>query len=144
MEIRKLWWNINDAEYVRDVLNVSGCEILIRVDRDVFNPDRSLKSHDSRLFICSIDPGRVSASDIQALVRNHWQVENCLHFVKDRWWDEDRHYLKNAGNIFVKLTNAALSLLRLVQLSGESLREIAENFHYSPRKALQTLGFNKS
>jgi len=24
-------------------------------------------------------------------VRQHWRIENSLHFLKDRWWDEDRH-----------------------------------------------------
>ena len=118
----------------------------MRVDRDVFRPDGTLKSHDSRFFISSLDPDRVTSADLQRLVRNHWQVENCLHFVKDRWWDEDRHYLKQPGlgDAFVALTNAALSLLRLLQRPGESLREIAENLHYSPRKTLRILGFDKN
>jgi predicted transposase YbfD/YdcC len=115
------------------------------VDRDVFPSDGTSPSHDSRYFICSLDPGRVKASDLQRLVRDHWQVENSLHFVKDRWWDEDRHYLKHptASHPFVELTNAALSILRLLQRDGESLRETAEDFHYSPRKILQILGFHK-
>jgi len=118
--------------------------MILRVDREVFGKDGLLESHDVRYFLTSLDPGEVTPSDLQKWVRDHWQVENSLHFVKDRWWDEDQHYLKNAGNIFVKLTNAALSMLRLLQRPGESVREIAENFHYSPRKALQTLGFNKN
>lgn len=113
------------------------------MDRDVFRPDGTLKSHDSRFYISSLDPSEVKDCDLQRLVRDHWQVENCLHFVKDRWWDEDRHYLKQPGlgDAFAELTNAALSLLRFLQKTGESLRETAENFHYSPRKVLRLLGF---
>ena len=144
--MRKLWCDIDDAEFVRERLNVPGCQILARVDRDVFRPDGTLKSHDSRFFVSSLDPSAVLPREIQKLIRDHWQVENCLHFVKDRWWDEDRHYLKQPGlgDAFVELTNAALSLLRLLQQTDESLRETAENFHYSPRKILRLLGFHFS
>lgn len=60
-------------------------------------------------------------------------------------WDEDRHYLAREGlpNVWTALTNAALSLLRLVQSPDEPLTATAENFHYSPRKALQLLGFTE-
>ena len=93
----------------------------------------------------SFDPGKVTPCDFQKLLRGHWQVETSLHFVKDRWWDEDRHYLASdgLGLAWLALTNAALSVLRLVQESGEPLIQTAENFHYSPRKTLQILGFNK-
>ncbi|MGL6195431.1 MAG: hypothetical protein ACRC2T_11480, partial [Thermoguttaceae bacterium] len=84
--------------------------------------------------------------DIQKFIRDHWQVETSLHFVKDRWWDEDRHYLSRPGvpEVWLALTNAAISVLRLVQEPGEPLTATAENFHYSPRKALHILGFNKN
>ena len=31
------------------------------------------------------------------LVRGHWGVENGLHFIKDRWWDEDRQWSLRPG-----------------------------------------------
>ncbi|MCL2744364.1 MAG: hypothetical protein FWE67_10985 [Planctomycetaceae bacterium] len=31
------------------------------------------------------------------LATGHWQVENRLHLVKDRWWDEDKHALFRPG-----------------------------------------------
>jgi hypothetical protein len=100
-------------------------------------------SHDTRYFITSLDPSQVTVSDLQKLVRDHWQVENCLHFVKDRWWDEDRHYLSRPGlgEVFATTTNFALSVLRLMQSPAESLVETAENLRYSPRKTLRIIGF---
>jgi len=60
------------------------------------------------------------AGELHAYIRGHWQVENCLHFIKDRWWDEDRHYTKRPGlaESFASLTNAALSVLRLIHPLG--------------------------
>ena len=59
----------------------------MRVDREVIGHDRALLSHDTRYFITSLDPSDVTPSDLQKIVRDHWQIENSLHFVKDRWWD---------------------------------------------------------
>ena len=100
-------------------------------------------SHESRYFVTSIDPGSVTASELQSYIRGHWQVENCLHFVKDRWWDEDRHYTKRPGlaEVFASLTNAALSVLRLIHAAGQPLRATAEMTQWSPLGVLLRLGF---
>jgi hypothetical protein len=79
-----------------------------------------------------------------AWIRGHWQVENCLHFIKDRWWDEDRHYLRRPGlaERLAALTDAALTALRLSgQFSkGDSIRARAEQLCWRPRLALKLLG----
>jgi len=141
-----LWCDIDNAEYVREQLGIPGCEIILRVDREVYGKDGLLDSHDVRYFLSSLDPGKVVPSDLQKLVRDHWQVETSLHFVKDRWWEEDRHYLERdgLGAVWLTLTNAALSVLRFLQQPGESLIQTAEHFHYSPRKFLQILGLHRN
>ena len=117
------------------------CKIVARVDREVFSPDGTLKSLDTRFFISSLDPKLTTPEKLLQLIRDHWQVENCLHWQKDRWWDEDRHYLKSCGVVFIALTNFALSLLRLLLPSGLSLRQTAEDVHFNPKNALRTLGW---
>lgn len=103
-----------------------------------------LLSRESRYFVTNLDPESVTASDLQAYIRGHWQVENCLHFVKDRWWDEDRHYTKRPGlaEAFASLTNAALAVLRLIHPTGEPLRATAERIQWRPSSILSRLGFN--
>jgi hypothetical protein len=116
----------------------------MRVDREVYGKDNLLKSHEARYFLTSLDPGKVTPENLQKLVRDHWQVETSLHFVKDRWWDEDRHHLARPGLgvVWLALTNAALSAMRLVQKPGEPLTEIAENYHFRPESAMKTFGFS--
>ena len=139
-----MWCDIENAEYVRERLGIPGCQIIFRVDREVYGKNNLLESHDVRYFLSSLDPGKVTPSDLQKLVRDHWQVETSLHFVKDRWWEEDRHYLERPGlgQAWIALTNAALSVLRLLQIPGQPLTQTAENFHHSPRKALKIFGFS--
>jgi Transposase DDE domain len=105
--------------------------------------DGTLLLHDSRYFVTSIPAERVTASSLHRAVRGHWQIENCLHFVKDRWWDEDRHYTKRPGlaEVFATLTNAALSLLRLIHTPTKPLRATAELAQWRPQTILDQLGF---
>lgn len=105
--------------------------------------DGILLLHESRYFITSLDPSTVTPTELHAYIRDHWQVENCLHFVKDRWWDEDRHYTKRPGlaEAFASLTNAALSVLRLIHPLGLPLRAAAESVQWRPLPALYRLGF---
>lgn len=105
--------------------------------------DGTLLLHDSRYFLTSVDPDAVTPADLHVDVRGHWQVENCLHFVKDRWWDEDRHYTKRPGlaECFASLTNAALSVLRLIHPPDTALRATAEAIQWRPFSFLQQLGF---
>jgi len=134
---------LDDAEYICERLNFPHCEIVIRVDHEVRLANGEILSHESRYFVTSIDPGAVTAAELQSYIRGHWQVENCLHFVKDRWWDEDRHYTKRPGlaEVFASLTNAALSVLRLIRAAGQPLRATAEMTQWSPLGVLLRLGF---
>ena len=49
------------------------------------------------------------------LFRNHWSVENSLHHVKDRSWDEDVPTLRRPGlgDVYATLLNTGLNALRL-------------------------------
>jgi len=143
IETRRLWVNLEVADYIRERLNFPHCQIVLRVDREVRSAGGEILSCESRYGVTSLDPDWVTPSGLQSYVRDHWQVENCLHFVKDRWWDEDRHYTKRPGlaEVFASLTNAALSVLRLIHPQGEPLRATAEATQWRPLPALRRLGF---
>jgi predicted transposase YbfD/YdcC len=106
------------------------------VDREVRKPGEKATC-DSRYFISSLT---LTAVCLLRLIRGHWQVENCLHWMKDRGWNEDGHYLKRGQGIFLEMTNTALSLLRLMQKPNESVQELADDARFDPKKVLQIIG----
>ncbi len=69
----------------------------MRVDRDVSDDDGTVRHSDTRYFVTSLDPAKTTHAQLLAHVRGHWQIENSLFFVKDRWWDEDRHWTRRPG-----------------------------------------------
>ncbi|NOY29761.1 MAG: transposase [Planctomycetes bacterium] len=76
--------------------------------------DGEIVLHDTRYYVSSLDLDQVTAADLLRHVRQHWQIENSLHFLKDRWWDEGRHYTRRPGlsACMAAISNAALSTHR--------------------------------
>jgi hypothetical protein len=88
----------------------------------------------------------ISPQRLMSLIRGHWQIENNLHFVKDRWWDEDRHWLRRPGlaSCCATLLNAALTVLRQTKAFATALplRARADELAAAPSLALKLLGAN--
>jgi len=137
-----LWLALDDADYIRDKLGFPGCRVALRVDRDLIDADGAIVSHDTRYFITSRDPSNVTAHELLAVVRGHWQVENSLFFLKDRWWDEDRHPLRRPGlgEVFAQLNSCAASALRASYPNNQPVRARADSIAWNPQLGLQLLG----
>jgi len=143
--IRSLWCNFEDATYIREELEIPDCQIAVRVDYATRDADGHLENVDSRYYISSLNPDHTMPDDLLDNIRRHWEVENSLHFTKDRWWDEDRHHTRRPGlaDRFASLTNAALSVLRFLRKPDQPLRATADLIQWSPQDALTRLGFKK-
>jgi hypothetical protein len=116
----------------------------LRLDREVRDAEDTQLLFETRYFITSRDPAGVTPAELAAWARGHWQVENSLHFVKDRWWDEDRHYSRRPGlaERLAGLLNAALTVLRVASPFAEALplRARADELSWDPAAALKVIG----
>jgi predicted transposase YbfD/YdcC len=132
------------ADRVREELGIPGCRSLLRLDKTVRRKGK-LPIFETRYYMSSLDPDQVSASRFQDLILGHWEVENCLHLQKDRYYEEDKHVVKGNtwGQTWTVLTNIAVSLTNLLW-QGEktrTLREIREKCHANPHSTAKLLGF---
>ena len=75
-----------------------------------------------------------SRDELLAAVRGHWHIENSVFFLKDRWWDEDRHWTKRPGlsEWLVQLTTLATMVLRLFRTDDQPLRAHADYIAWNP------------
>jgi hypothetical protein len=114
----------------------------LRVDRDLIADDGQVLLSDTRYFLTSVDPGSIRAAELLAAVRAHWQIENSLFFLKDRWWDEDRHWTRRPGvaEWLTQMTSAGTTVLRALGRPGLPLRAQADYIAWNPRLGLQLLG----
>jgi hypothetical protein len=130
---RWLWCDAATADYARAALNFPGLRVVLRVDCAT-RPAAGAATVETRYFASSLDPARTSPERLLELVRGHWQVENCLHFEKDRWWDEDRHMCRRLGlaERFTTLMSAAVTVLRVAHPGepGEPLKAQADALNW--------------
>ena len=132
-----------EVAYIRETTSFPGIELILRLDLDVSatgTPDR----HETRYFVGSSSADEVSPPQLMRRVRGHWCVENGLHFLKDRWWDEDRQWSTRPGlaERLAMLRDAALTALHVLPCVAEDLpiRARADHLGRKLRKALKFIG----
>ncbi|HXL18742.1 MAG TPA: ISAs1 family transposase [Streptosporangiaceae bacterium] len=76
---------------------------------------------------------------LAAWVRGHWEIENCLHWVRDVTYQEDKSLVRtgNAPRVMASLRSLAISLLRL----DGHVNIAAANRHHArdPQRTLKLL-----
>jgi predicted transposase YbfD/YdcC len=140
--VRKIFVNSADADFVRKAWKVPNCRTLLCTIREVWKNGKR-QPCEKRYFVSSLDARRVSPERFLELVRGHWQIENRLHLIKDRWWDDDRQVLfrPGLGEIWSALTDLALSLLRTVGEKGKAMPRKAMKVDQKPLDYLKLLGY---
>jgi len=124
-------------------LGIPGCRALIRLDKEIRCEGKE-PSYETRYFISSLDPDVVSAKKFQAFILGHWEVENCLHLLKDREGGEDKHVCgSDWGQAWTVLTNMALSLAQLLRKGERTLREVREKCQAKPQYPAKKFGWKR-
>jgi hypothetical protein len=135
-----------EVAYIREATSFPGIELILRVDLDVGAAGTPVR-HETRYFVTSLSADELSPQRLVRLVRGHWCVENGLHFLKDRWWDEDRQWSTRPGlaERLAALRDAALTALRLVPGMPDDLPIRGRADHLGRRlpKALNFIGARK-
>lgn len=90
--------------------------------------------------ITSLTEGEADASRLSEWTRDHWHVENRLHYVRDVTMGEDACRVRTgaAPQVLAALRNAVVHLLAGVE--GESRVAATERLAARPNEALELLG----
>jgi predicted transposase YbfD/YdcC len=117
--------------------------LILRIDTQVKIGGVATRA-ETHYKIASISSEKVSSRRLMRLNRGHWGVENKLHFIKDRWWDEDRQWSTRAGlaERLAMLRDSALTALRLIPGPPKDLpiRARADHLGRKLSKALKFIG----
>jgi len=115
IERRRLWTlDVTDSVW-DDYYKLPGrCQVM-RIERDRETVKTGEKSNEVAYAITSLPAQRADAQQLSQLIREHWHIENCNHYVRDFTYDEDRCRAR-VGNLpqnLAALTNIAISIIRL-------------------------------
>jgi predicted transposase YbfD/YdcC len=97
---------------------------------------RGKSSVETVCAITSLTTQKASAADLLRIARDHWKIENCLHWVRDMSFGEDACRVRTgaAPQVLAGLRNASLRLLR-----ASGLREIAAALRRHAAKPIEAV-----
>jgi Transposase DDE domain len=90
--------------------------------------------------ITSLSPEQADAAQLLALVRDHWKIENQLHYVRDVTLREDACRVRSgtAPQILAAIRNTVVHLLASVEAA--SCSEAIEQLQIHPDRAKKLIG----
>ena len=109
IEKRRIWTDEALADYIRDELGFPGARQGAMVEKEAVDIATGEVSRERWYLLTSLSSRRCGPKELLRGFRNHWRVENSLHHVKDRSWDEDVHTLRRPGlgEVYATLVNTA-------------------------------------
>ena len=115
IEKRRIWTDWALADYIRDELGFPVARQGAMLEKERVDIATGEMSRERWYLLTSLSLRRCASKELLRGIRNHWSVENILHHVKDRSWDEDVHTLRRPGlgEVYASLVNTALNALRL-------------------------------
>ena len=89
--------------------------------------------------ITSLTPKRASAADLLKLRREHWTIENKLHWVRDAVFQEDASSTRTGAipEVMAAMRNAALSVLRFT--GHTKITDALQYFAAQPKLAVKLI-----
>jgi predicted transposase YbfD/YdcC len=107
---------IETTTALNDYLSWEGLAQTYKLTRRSVNVTTGEVSIQSICGITSLSPQQASAADLLRLTRQHWTIENRLHWVKDVTLDEDRCQLRKGcpHQLMAFLRDLSISILRAV------------------------------
>ena len=138
IEIRKCWtcWQVDWLTERHDWPGLA-CMVVVECTRTVHDK----KSTERRCFISS-HTGR-QAQKLAVLIRNHWRVENQLHWTLDVCFNEDRCRVRieNAAENLARIRRISLILLKQETTCKLGVKSKRAKAAYDRNYLLTLLGF---
>jgi predicted transposase YbfD/YdcC len=93
-----------------------GLQQVLRIRRTVTNKRTGCTRSEVAYAVTSLPAQRVTPGQLLKMWREHWTIENRVHWVRDVTFDEDRQQLRvgRAHQVSAALRNTAIGLLRLM------------------------------
>ena len=112
---RRLWADAVLADFIREELGFPGVRQAVMLEKEMVDIATGEVSRERWYLLTGLSSRRWVPKELFRVFRNHREVENSLHHVKDSSWDEDVHTLRHPvlSEVYASLVNTALNALRL-------------------------------
>jgi predicted transposase YbfD/YdcC len=120
--VRRRVWSMSDLGEIEELDKWEGLNSIVAVETIRKAHSQAEVTSEYRFYISSLTR---SAKDFAALIRQHWDIENKLHWSLDVTFNEDRSRIRkeNAPENIATLRRLALNQLRQARSKPISLRQ---------------------
>ncbi len=129
IETRRIWSSAELKEYIEFPHH----QQVVRIERLVTDLAGNLLRHEVVSGITSLTPEKADPERLLKISREHWGIENKLHYVRDVTYDEDRCRIrtKSGPRVMATLRNLAIGIMRLQKHSNiaKAVRHYAAKQH---------------
>jgi len=129
IETRRIWTSTELKGYLEFPYHEQG----IRIERTATDLKGKLLRHEVVSAITSLTPEQAGPKRLLQINREHWGIENKLHYVRDVTYDEDRCRIrtKSGPQVMATLRNLAIGILRLRKHTNiaQAIRHYAAKQH---------------
>lgn len=119
-----------------------GLQRVLKMKRRITNKRTGEIREEEAYAITSLEEGRASAEQLLLLWREHWHIENKLHYVRDVSYREDKSQVR-AGKIpevMAALRNAAITMIRIS--GATNIAAACRRYAAQPGLAMTALGLD--
>lgn len=116
-----------------------GLEQVFQVERQVYEVSSGKSYGEVQYGMTSLSREQVSAQELLSLVRNHWGIENGLHYRRDRTMKEDECRLRvgKGSRVMALLNNVVIGLVKQAGLNN--LAAARRRYAANPQEAVNLL-----
>jgi predicted transposase YbfD/YdcC len=113
---------------------------VLQIKRTVTNKRTGRTTTDTAYAITSLSAERANPGQLLQAWREHWHIENKLHWVRDVTFDEDRSTVRSGSipQVMAALRNTAISLLRVLGMTN--IAKACRYYAARPALVLAALG----
>jgi predicted transposase YbfD/YdcC len=119
-----------------------GLQRVLKMERKVTLKRTAESRQEEAYAITSLAEGRASLEQMLRLWREHWHIENKLHYVRDVTFREDKSQVKSGKipQVMAALRNAAITVMRAS--GATNIAAACRRYAAQPGLALDALGLD--
>jgi predicted transposase YbfD/YdcC len=135
--------SLRTSTALQDYLDWPGHAQVLELRRVIVNKHTRKTRHELVYGITSLPPAEASAKELLKLWREHWHIENKLHYVRDVTFDEDRSQVRSESvpQVMAALRNLAISVMRLC--GADNIAAACRRYAANPTLAFAAIGLIK-
>jgi predicted transposase YbfD/YdcC len=119
-----------------------GLRRVLKMERKITHKRTGVVREEEAYAITSLDESRAGTEELMKIWREHWHIENRLHYVRDVTYKEDKSQVRKGKipEVMAALRNAAITLMRVE--GATNIAAACRRYAAQPGLAMTALGLD--